>query len=46
MGSIEKDRIRVIVRVRPLNFSEQQNGNPEIVSCQEQSLIVIYCKNS
>ena len=40
MSGIEKDRIRVVVRVRPLNPSEFQNGENEIVVCEPQSVIV------
>ena len=37
---MEKDRIRVIVRVRPTNTLEQQNGEREIVSSNQNSLVV------
>ena len=36
----EKDRVRVVVRIRPLNESEKSNGNNEIISCDRTSLIV------
>ncbi len=36
----EKDRVRVIVRIRPINESEKTNGNNEIISCDRTSLIV------
>ena len=36
----EKDRIRVVVRIRPLNDIERSNGDGEIMSCDRTSLIV------
>jgi kinesin family protein 12 len=36
----EKDRVRVIVRIRPINETEKSNGNTEIISCDRTSLIV------
>ena len=36
----EKDRVRVVVRIRPINESEKSNGNNEIISCDRTSLIV------
>jgi hypothetical protein len=36
----EKDRIRVVVRVRPITSFELQGGEREIVQCDQQALIV------
>ncbi len=40
MIASEKDRIRVVIRVRPLNNHELQDSASEIVFCDQQSLIV------
>ncbi len=37
----EKDRVRVIVRIRPINEIEKAQGNNEIISCDRTSLIVL-----
>ena len=36
----EKDRIRVVVRIRPINEIEREKGDNEIISCDRNSLIV------
>jgi hypothetical protein len=36
----EKDRVRVIVRIRPINEHEKQQASQEIISCDRSSLIV------
>ena len=36
----EKDRVRVIVRIRPINEFEKSHGDNEIISCDRTSLIV------
>lgn len=36
----EKDKIKVVVRIRPINEIERQNGENEIISCDRTSLIV------
>lgn len=36
----EKDRVRVIVRIRPINELEKSKGSNEIISCDRTSLIV------
>ncbi|RNA28201.1 kinesin KIF12 [Brachionus plicatilis] len=36
----EKDKVRVVVRIRPTSDQEQANGDQEIVSCDRASLIV------
>ncbi len=36
----EKDKIRVVVRIRPINEQEKFNGDTEIISCDRSSMIV------
>lgn len=36
----EKDKVRVVVRIRPTSDQEEANGDHEIVSCDRSSLIV------
>jgi hypothetical protein len=36
----EKDKVRVVVRIRPINDYERGNGDNEIISCDRASLIV------
>lgn len=38
----EKDKVRVVVRIRPTSDQEQASGDQEIVSCDRSSLIVSY----
>ena len=36
----EKDKVRVVVRIRPINDYERVAGDHEIISCDRTSLIV------
>lgn len=36
----EKDKVRVVVRIRPINDYERVAGDNEIISCDRTSLIV------